>query len=246
MVEPTSHSKKYLRIDSKITGTQWRLLLLGSYLLHSLFCEIMWFFPHFSYHQTQQDWTNRIDAVFSTGWFEPLWLPPCRQVSKTGWFEPLRLPPCRQVSKIICAVSCRSYCQKVLKAQVPFVFAQQKNLSSDWRSSRKQQKKVGEGNGIPTAANARREFQGLKTFEGLGIRWGRRNPGPFSEFFLLTPQKYPEISSSVMYTVPGVVHLSAWQMRLREEVLFLCSKLGLFCVFFLGGVGDVFLIQSVN
>ena len=61
------HIRRNTSIDSKIKGTQWRLLLLGSYLLHSLFCQIMWFFPHFSYHQTQQDWTNRIDAVFSTG-----------------------------------------------------------------------------------------------------------------------------------------------------------------------------------
>ena len=36
----------------------------------------------YRFHQTQQDWTNRIDAVFSTGWFEPLWLLPCRQVSE--------------------------------------------------------------------------------------------------------------------------------------------------------------------
>lgn len=45
--------------------------------------------------------------------------------------------------KIICAVSCRSYCQKVPKtAQVPFVKTpNKKNLSSDWRSSRKQQQK---------------------------------------------------------------------------------------------------------
>lgn len=38
------HIRRNTSIDSKIKGTQWRLLLLGSYLLHSLFCEIMWFF----------------------------------------------------------------------------------------------------------------------------------------------------------------------------------------------------------
>ena len=184
------HIRRNTSIDSKVKGTQWRLLLLGSYLLHSLFCEIMWFFPHFSYHQTQQDWTNRIDAVFSTGWFEPLWLPPCRQVSKTGWFEPLRLPPCRQVSKIICAVSCRSYCQKVLKAQVPFVFAQQKNLFSDWRSSRKQQKKVGEGNGT----NGGKRTEGVSGIENVRRPWdpmGAPKSRAIFRVFFVNPSKIP-------------------------------------------------------
>ena len=66
-------------------------------------------------------------------------------------------------------------------------------------------KSLGKGT-VPTAANARREFQGLKTLKALGSDGGAEIQGRFPSFFLLTPQKYTDISSSVMYTVPGVVH----------------------------------------
>ena len=129
------------------------------------------------------------------------------------------------------------------KAQVPFVKTPNKrtSLRIGDRRENNNKKKLRKGT-VPTAAVRTEGVSGIENvFKAFGIRSGRRNPGPsghFPSFFLKNPSK---ISGNIFKCY-------VWQY------LALCIYLrGSFCapnlvpfVFFFVGVGDVFLIQSVN
>ena len=107
-------------------------------------------------------------------------------------------------------------------------------------------KKVGEENGT----NGGKRTEGVSGIENVRRPWDPiRAPKSRVIFrvFFVNPSKIPgNIFKCYVYSTWRCAFICVADATLGGGSQFLCSKLGLFCVFFFWGVGDVFLIQSVN